>query len=116
MLRNITCLVILLVFSVTGLYAHGPGGEGHKPPDVEITESQAIEQASDIVAAIVKKGKLDASWTEVQAAEVQKKTYQDRPEWVITFNNPAEKDKEKQKLYVFLSLYGDFLGANHTGS
>ncbi len=34
----------------------------------------------------------------------------------ITFNNPRGTDLAKQKLYVFLSLYGDYLGANHTGN
>ncbi len=115
MRRIIVCLVVLLVFSVTGSYAHGPGGAGHGP-QTEITEIQAGEQAARIVTVMVEKGKLGASWAQVQPAEVQKKTYQDRPEWVITFNNPAEKDKAKQKLYVFLNLYGGYIGANHTGS
>jgi len=115
-MRRITiCLVFLLVFSVNGLYAHGPGGAGHGPR-TEITESQAGEQATKLVAAIVKQGELDVSWAQVQPAEVKKRIFKGQPEWIITFNNPAEKDLEKQNLYVFLSPYGDYIGANHTGS
>lgn len=110
----IISLVVLLSFLVTGLYAHGPGGAGHGPR-TEITESQASEKATEIVAAIVKDGKLDNSWAQMQPAEVKKRTFKDRPEWIITFNNPRGKDTAKQKLYIFLSLYGDYLGANHTG-
>jgi len=116
MRRFIVCLVFLLAVSINGVFAHGPGGEGHKQLDVEISETQVMIQAQTIVTAIVKKGKLDASWAEVEPKQVQKKTFNNRPEWVITFNNPEEKDKAKQTLYVFLSIYGDYLGANHTGS
>lgn len=113
MRRIIICLVVLLAFSVTGAYA----GAGHSHgPKTEITESQASAKATQLVAAIVEQGKLDASWAQIQPEEVQKKSFKDRYEWVITFNNPAEKDKAKQKLYVFLTLYGGYAGANHTGS
>jgi len=113
MRRIIICLVVLLAFSVTGAYA----GAGHSHgPKTEITESQARAKATQLVAAIVEQGKLDASWAKLQPEEAQKKSFKDRSEWVIIFNNLAEKDTEKQKLYVFLSLYGQYLGANHTGS
>ncbi len=114
MRRIIICLVVLLAFSVTGAYAGS--GHSHSQNTEKITESQASEQATKLVAAIVEKGKLDASWAKVQPAEVQKKTFKNGLEWVITFDNPKEKDPAKQKLYVFLSLYGDYLGANHIGS
>ncbi len=114
MRRIIICLIVLLTFSVTGAYAGS--GHSHSPKTEKITESQASEQAVKLVAEIVKKGKLDASWAKVEPEKVQKKTFDNKPEWVITFNNPGEKDPTKQKLYVFLSLYGDYLGANHSGS
>lgn len=113
MRRIIICLVVLLAFSVTGVYA----GAGHSHgPKTEITEIQASAQATKIVADIIEKGKLDASWAQVQPVEIQKKTFEGSPEWVITFNNPREKNPAKQKLYVFLSLYGDYFAANHTGN
>ncbi|MBI5075831.1 MAG: hypothetical protein HZB62_11795 [Nitrospirae bacterium] len=115
MYRIIIGLVLLSAFSATGLYAHGPEGAGHVQK-TEITEIRAGEQATKLVADIVANGKLDASWAQVQPAEVKKKTLKNNPEWVITFNNPREKESAKQKLYVFLSLYGDYLGANHTGN
>ncbi|MHB8843342.1 MAG: DUF6488 family protein [Nitrospirota bacterium] len=114
MQRFIISLVVLLAFSATGSYAHGPEGHG---PKTLITESQAGVKATQLVATIVKKGQLDASWLTIQPAEIQKKTVEGRPgaEWVVTFNNPAVKDAAKQKLYVFLSLYGEYTGANYEG-
>ena len=114
MQRLIISLVVLVAFSATGLYAHGPQGGGHGST-TKITESQASAMATKAVATIVKKGQLDATWSQVQPAEIQKKTFDSRPEWVVTFNNPAEKDKAKQKLYIFLSLYGEVTGANFKG-
>ncbi len=113
MRRMIICLVVLLSFSVTGAYA----GAGHSHgPKTEIGKIQALLKATSIVAEIVQKGKLDASWADIKPTLAQKKTFKNGPEWVITFDNPKEEDKEKQTLYVFLSLYGKYLGANHTGS
>ncbi len=114
MRKLIIYLVVLIAFSITGAYAGS--NHSHSPSTELITESQAKAQAVKLVANIVEKGKLDASWTQVQPAEVQKKTFENGPEWVITFNNPDEKDPAKQTLYVFLNLYGDYLAANHSGS
>ncbi len=114
MQRLIISLVVLFAFSATGLYAHGPDGGGHGST-TKITESEASAKATQLVATIVKKGQLDASWSQVQPAEVKKQTLEGRLEWVVTFYNPAEKDTAKQKLYVFLSLYGDYTGANFEG-
>lgn len=120
MQRLIMILFFLSAVSTTGSYAHGPEGAGHGPK-AEITESQASAKATQLVAAIVKEGKLDASWSRVQPSEVRKKNFKDknlkdRIEWVITFKNPGEKDMAKQNLYVFFSLYGNYLGNNHTGN
>jgi len=114
MWRYIISAVVLLAFSATGLYAHGPEGHG---PRILITESQAGEKAMQLVATIVQKGQLDASWLAIQPAEIQKKTFEgaSEPEWLVTLINPAVKDAAKQKLYVFLSLYGEYTGANYEG-
>ncbi len=114
MRRIIICLAVLLAFSVTG--ASAGSGHSHSPKTDAITESQASTEATRIVSEIVQRGKLDDSWAQVRPSDVQKKTFKNNLEWVITFNNPGEKNTEKQKLYVFLSLYGDYLAANHTGN
>ena len=113
MQRLIFGIVFLLVISATGAYAHGPDG-GHGST-TKITESQASAMAAQVVATIVKKGQLDASWSQVQPAEIKQKTFNSMLEWVVTFINPAEKDTAKQKLYIFLSLYGEITGANFKG-
>ena len=112
MRKFIICFVTALALSVSSVHA-GQGGAGHShAPATPVTENQAIKNASDAVAAIVKKGKLDASWAEVKSMEAKKKMNQYGQEWVISFINPKIAEKEKNTLYVFLSLDGQYLGAN----
>lgn len=115
MRRFIICLVTAIILSATSVHA-GPGSGHSHGPVTPVSESQAIENASAVVSAIVKKGKLDASWTEVKATEAKKKKFQYGQEWVVTFHNPKVTDQEKKNLYVFLSLDGQYLGANFSGS
>lgn len=115
MRKSIICLLTALTLSVTSAYA-GPGGAGHSHgPVTPITEEQAIKNASEIVAAIVQKGKIDRSWKGIKPTETKKKKNQYDQEWVVTFNNPKIADKEKNTLYVFLSSDGQYLGANFSG-
>lgn len=113
MRRYIICLLIALALPVTSAYA----GAGHSHgPVTPVKEEQAIKNASDAVAAIAKKGKLEASWNGVKPQEAKTVTNQFGQEWVVIFTNPKAADQEKKTLYVFLSLDGQYLGANFTGS
>ena len=86
-------------------------GHGHDHA-VEISKDQVIEKASGYVSKLVEKGKLDASWQQVEPAEVKEN---DAHEWVVTYSNPEIEDPEKQTLYMFLSLSGKYIAANFTG-
>jgi hypothetical protein len=55
--------------------------------------------------------KVEASWKGASAKSVEQKG----TEWLVTFENPKAKDKEKTLLYVFLKASGDFVAANFTG-
>lgn len=116
MRKFIICIVTAVTLMTTSAYA-GPGGAGHSHgPAIPVSETQAIANATKVVSTIVKEGKLDASWGEVKDAKVEKKKNQYGQEWVVSFNNPKESDTEKKTLYVFLTLDGQYLGANHSGS
>lgn len=113
MRKIIACLLTILALSVTSAYA----GAGHSHgPVTPASEEQVIKNASDVVAAIAQKGKIDASWKGIKPSEAKKKTNQYGQEWVVSFTNPKVVDKEKKNLYVFLSLDGQYLAANFTGS
>lgn len=78
-------------------------------------ETVIRQMATSEVKQLVGKGKLDASWKDVEAGKAEQRITKGIKEWVITFNNPKEKDATKQNLYVFLTSTGDFVAANHTG-
>ncbi len=109
-------ICLLILFSLSTPFAYG--GEGHdhgNEPSEPISKSEAGKKAAEFVRNFSKKGKLPESWGSLQPATVEQKIFK-KPEWVVTFNNPKEKNKDKQTLYVFLSLTGHFLGANFTGN
>lgn len=83
----------------------------HEP----VTQGQAEQAASKVVLRLVEKGKIDASWKKVQIEKSLKKKFGQNMEWVVSFNNKAIRDPEKQTLYVFLTLTGDYIAANYSG-
>ena len=51
----------------------------------------------------------------VDASKVEKKTFGNSQEWVVSFANPKIQDVAKQTLYVFVSLTGEITGSNYSG-
>jgi len=92
---------------------HESSPHSHDP----ITQNQADTKARQIVQQLVQKGKIPKSWTTVQqSVKTEKKSFKHGPEWVITLKNDDIADAKKQTLYIFLSLAGDYIAANHTGN
>ena len=111
MLRFIVILLTATTLLATSACA-GPG-QSHDGP---FTEMEAIKDASAYIADFVQKGRLDASWSEVEATEVQKKTIEhSQEEWVVIFSNPNAPDPKKKTLYVFFNAYGEFRRFNFSG-
>lgn len=88
---------------------------GHSHSHTPVNQTTANENATKIVVALVKRNKLDNSWSSITASSIEKITVQGNPEWRAIFVNKKITDIEKQKLYVFLTLGGDYIAANFTG-
>lgn len=91
------------------------GGSCHFHGNKPATEAVVTDCAGKRKAALVKAGKLDASW---QAAAFDKAELVDGKkgkEWKVVFQNPAAPDAAKRSLYLFFSQPGNFIAANHTG-
>jgi len=97
-----------------GGHSHGPGGHSHDAPTI-ISEKEAKAVAIDVVKKLVKEKKLKADWLKIEVKTTGKKIFKEKEEWVITLEN-VKAEKSKQILYVFLSLKGEYLGANFTGN
>lgn len=109
-------MILLTLLSLSTSLAYGGEGEGHShAPTEPISKSEAGLKALDIVMQAVIKEKVPESWAQIKPTTIEQKTFKKGPEWVVTFDNPKVEDKDKQTLYVFLSLLGHFLGINFSG-
>lgn len=106
-------LVSASVFGPTAIASEG--GSCHFHGSKPASESVVVGCAMDRKQALVKQGKLDASWANVKQDEVRVVEGKKGKEWLLTFKNPAATDASKQTLYMFYSLPGNFIAANYTG-
>lgn len=114
-MRKTIAAVTLCTFSlVTAPAFSGPGHE-HSHSHGAITEEQAKEKATQQVADLASKGKVEKSWSEIKPTKAYQKTFKQDPEWVVEFVNAAVPDKAKQTLYVFYTLDGHYMAANFSG-
>ena len=119
-MKNLTTALFLtssLLFGApiiagTGHEHDKDGGHSHGP----ISSDSAIDKALKKVKQMADAGKIDATWSGINAASIDQKTYKKGPEWVITFKNGKINETEKQTLYLFFSLDGHFIAANYTGN
>ena len=65
--------------------------------------------------ALVKSGKLDASWSAVTQDKIESVDGKKGKEWKVTFKDTAAKDKTKETLYMFFTPVGNFIASNFTG-
>lgn len=91
------------------------GGSCHFHGATPAKEETVLECAAKRKEALVASGKIDASWKAVKHDKLEQVDGKKGREWKVTFRNQAVTDKDKQALYVFLSLPGNVLAANFTG-
>ena len=100
-----------LTFAGTG-HSHG-GGEVHSHGAEVISKTRSKEIGQKQVERLVKEKKIDSSWMFSTFDKSEKKKFKGKTEWLVTFEN--EKGVKGKKLYIFLSLTGEFIAANFTG-
>ena len=81
-----------------------------------VSQDVAKQKAKRIVSSLIEKNKVDQSWSLITAHSAEQKQFDGRTEWVVIFNNHNITDADKQTLYIFLTLNGDYIAANHTGN
>ena len=116
---RLTTLLFGFIISLSTLPSMAGSGHdhdhGHSHSHTPVNQGQVSANATEIVAALVNRNKLDKSWESIKASSVEKITVQGNPEWRVVFVNTDITDADKQKLYVFLTLGGDYIAANFTG-
>jgi hypothetical protein len=113
-LKTLLLGLLLSMSSATAMAGSGHD-HGHSHSHEPVNQATATTNATEIVVALVKRNKLDESWASITPSSVEKKVFNGDPEWVVVFVNDKIADTEKRKLYVFLTLGGDYIAANYTG-
>jgi hypothetical protein len=87
-----------------------PGGhdDEYRPQRRPITEI-----AQEAVVRLVTQAKLPASWSKATVVKSELRTRAGVQNWVVTFQNLAERNRAKRVLYVYMTTDGTFLSANH---
>ena len=102
------------LFSVTAI-AGGGHEHGHGHSHSPVDQTTANIKASEIINNLVKQKVIDKSWISTPVIHVEQKTFNGKKEWVVSFLNEEIADAKKRKLYVFLTLSGNYIAANYTG-
>ncbi len=104
----------LTLFSMMAV-AGGGHNHGHGYSHSPVNQKAANAIATKIIASFIKQKTLDKSWASTTVSTSEKKTFNSKQEWVVSFINEKVTDAKKRKLYVFLTLSGDYIAANYTG-
>ncbi|MEN8171173.1 MAG: DUF6488 family protein [Pseudomonadota bacterium] len=112
----VTTLVLSSLLFGAPVMAGGGHDHGHSHAQAPVNKGTAEKSAAMAVASLIAGGKIDKSWSSTTANSSEKKDFNGRTEWVVTFVNDKVTDPAKQKLYVFMSLSGEYIAANYTGN
>lgn len=92
-----------------------PGGSCHFHGSKPATESTILKCANQRKDHLVKSGKLDKSWSSIKHSAIAIVDGQKGKEWKVSFANLDAPDTTKTNLFMFFTLPGNFIAANHTG-
>lgn len=80
-----------------------------------VTTSYIAGDAKREIFDLIRSRKIESSWLDVKPSSIEKIKVNNHIEWLITFNNPQIKDVSKQKIYLFMNIYGDVILINYDG-
>jgi hypothetical protein len=111
----IASALVATLFASTNAFA-GADAHCHFHGNKPAAEATVIQCATQYKDKLVEGGKLEMSWQAVSKVDKLEQVDGKRSkEWKVSFKNPTAADKTKDTLYLFYSLPGNFIAANHTG-
>jgi DNA-binding MarR family transcriptional regulator len=109
MRKTIKALVVTLLLTLGFTSAYAGSGHSHASSKMTIERNAKYE-----LGQLIKKGKLEQSWKNAKQTSMEKQGLISK-EWVIGFTNESVTDAKKRVLYIYLTTYGKFIGANYNG-
>lgn len=108
-------LVLSSLLFCTPVIAGSGHDHGHSHAQAPVDKVTVEKNAVKIINELIDSRKIDKNWASIAVNSSEKKTINGEAEWLITFVNKKITDTEKQKLYIFLTLGGEYIAANYTG-
>jgi hypothetical protein len=71
------------------------------------------ELARESVVRLVTQAKLPATWTRARVVGTNARQKNGAQQFVVTFQNDAERNRARRTLYVLMTPTGDFISANY---
>ena len=79
------------------------------------SEIYVIKAAKREIKRLVSTKTINSSWRDKIPYSVEKKMFDKKEEWLISFKNKEIKDLSKKIIYIFVDLNGILMGSNYTG-
>ena len=116
-MRRVSIVLFIIIgiftFSAVSPATSSAHSDGHGGPAIK--EPEAVAVALKHTKHLVKRGKVEKSWEEIEEGTGKLKPFGKSQEWVVTIVNSKAKDPAKRTLYFFLTLQGKYIAANFTG-
>jgi hypothetical protein len=127
MFKNLL-IITALILTTNSLYAHEKSthveGElslkvkhehNHScAAKIELSQKNIQRAARTRLWKLTQEKIIPSSWLEVPIVSSNKKVFTHNIEWIINYRNLNIKDKNRQNIYIFVSLYGHVLAASYT--
>ncbi|MDA3816663.1 MAG: DUF6488 family protein [Prolixibacteraceae bacterium] len=111
-----TLVLSSLLFGAPVMVIAGSGHDhGYSNAPAPVNQATAEKNADKVIASFVERGKIDKSWSTIKASSIEKKVLNGSPKWVVIYNNEKITDTTKQKLYVSMTIGGEYISFNYTG-
>lgn len=104
---------LIALAAAVGLTAPALGHPGGHADEYQPQRRPITEIAQESVVKLVTQAKLPASWSQATVVKSDLRVKGGAQQWVITFQNLAERNRAKRLLYVIVSTDGTFISANH---
>ncbi|MGA9580739.1 MAG: DUF6488 family protein [Allosphingosinicella sp.] len=106
-------LIAAAAAAVGTLSAPALGHPGGHADEYQPQRRPITEIAQESVVKLVTQAKLPASWSKAKVVKSDLRVKGGAQQWVVTFQNLAERNRAKRMLYVIMSTDGTFISANH---
>ena len=105
--------LMIIALALAGLSApalsHPEGHDEYSEP----VRIPVTDRAQDAVSRLVRQEKLPASWNKAKLVGRELRTKDGTVQWVVIFQNDAERKRKKRMLYVLMTPAGGFISADH---